>query len=316
MTNLRECHYIGVAIGFDAIAPDLIKFAGSVAVKLKKDLALIHVVEPWLGPTMTWSLGAPGTLLGASELFDQNAKELADSRLTELASLLPQTLKIKKVNVIGPVAEMINEEVTKLKIGLMIVGKKPGGALSGFSTALSLMGSAPCPVLVMGADQFNRPQVEKLLLADDLSSNSGKACEFAYEFAGGLAPSKMFHIHVSGITKDSLKTALELSANASHTPQIPLDSVDKVYHEVQSALLEKLRQRACQVGRDVEQNVSVRAGQVQDELGAAVAEFKPGVLVFGRHKRVHTKPFFIGRVPFKSMLAMNLPVLVVPEVES
>jgi nucleotide-binding universal stress UspA family protein len=321
MTSFRETQAIGVAVGFDPMAQELVRYSSELAKKLGKDLVLLHVVEPWLGPSMTWAMGAPGTLLGAAEAFDQTTRDLAVKRLEELASGAATGVTIKKVVATGPVTEVLAEEANRLNLGLMIAGartEKKGVGPSGFSTALSLMGAAHCPVLVVGSLGLKdlTGGLNKLFLSDDMSAQSEEACRFAYDLAKGIGSAKVYHSHISGITKDSLKTALELSQSASHTPQVSLDAVETVFAEVEGALGKKLKERAAKFSQGVEPVVVVRSGQVQEELALAVADAKPDVLIFGRHKRVHTKPFFLGRMPFKAMLAMTTPVLVVPQRES
>ena len=60
----------------------------------------------------------------------------------------------------------------------------------------------------------------------------------------------------------------------------------------------------------------IRSGNVLKELHTSIVEFNPDLIVFGRHHALKTRPYLMGRVPFRTMLLEKKAVLVVPPADA
>jgi hypothetical protein len=58
----------------------------------------------------------------------------------------------------------------------------------------------------------------------------------------------------------------------------------------------------------------VVAGSARSQLSWVSQEFEPDLLVFGRHAALHHKPFALGRMPYREMLRLQRPMIVVPNI--
>jgi nucleotide-binding universal stress UspA family protein len=314
--------YVTVAVAFDRHSLGLAQAAAELCQRLGKKLCLLHVVEPWAEMPHSKPLGDSDPLWNVTQAVEGNARDLAFGRLAELASLLPPGLKIETRVLQGKPEAAIASEAAAIGTCLLAVGASFDNVRflpRGLSTALSLLVAAPVPTVVMDPAATARLVGEKtrLLFADDLGAPSQMALEFAFGLAAGLGRSTLHHLHINGLTLASLEAGLSTAAAAAHTPVDGATSAAEVFDALMTNLRAKLDARAAPQREYLEAAGGAYApeiltGNVHEKLAEAAAAGDPHLLVFGRHHAYYTKPFSIGRVPFRSMLALKRPLVVVP----
>jgi hypothetical protein len=190
----------------------------------------------------------------------------------------------------------------------------------GGSTALSLLVSSPVPVLALAAAStpLLRSPAPRLLLADDLADQSETVVAFAFELATALEGVELHHVHVNPLTLEGLRGGLEIAAGAARAPLASGAAPESVHQALTTQLSEQLAARAA-IHREYLEAASgtyvphVIEGSVQAALADGVERIDPDVLLFGRHRAYHKRPFFLGRMPYRAMLAHGRPVIVAPD---
>jgi nucleotide-binding universal stress UspA family protein len=313
---------VAVAVAFDENAEGLVRLAGALARRLGKKLVLLHAVEPWI--ELPASLTDATPLLGLGAAAEREAHGVAEARLKELAGLVPHGVEVERVVVLGKARSALAQSATACNASLLIVGAHlealRHAVPRGLSTAMALMPAATVPLLVVDPAKLP-PLAEgdcKLLVADDLSAATAPAVRYALELAAAMGQCTVRHVYVNGIDRDQLQAALAAAAAASHSPLGDAVSPDEILNRVTMQLQAKLEERASAHVDYLEAargryEAEVVSGSVRNELLLEVLRYRPHLLVFGRHKTLHTGPMFLGRMPFRAMVAHGLPVLIVPE---
>ena len=306
-----------VAVGFDDQTEALLSTAVSLARRFHSELRLVHVVAPHEG------LGAFDytASLYVSPLTatwdDVEAKAEAGEKMQKLLASLPKDVSATGVVLSGPPTPCIAAEAITRRANLIVVACSPDGysALTqGFSTSIGLMHEAQLPVLSVSKYavlDFAKPGF-RILIADDLQEASHEAARKGYELATRLGhAAKVRHVHVHGILRALMSESLTpLQTTGKPTLE---DQFDRDYEQRMATLKahgDAWRLQAEQSGTKVVYDI--RTGNVQAEIAAAAADFKPDLYVFGRHRLLRARPFLIGRMPFRTMLAEKRAVLLVP----
>lgn len=307
---------VTAAVALDGRSQPLVGIAADLCRRTGKKLHLLHAVEPWGVPF----LGAPG-LAEAAEAVEGHAKAAAERHLAELAGGV-EGVAVTTTVVVGKPAERIGKEAESAGSCLLLIGadaRQRRFMPRGFSTALSLMVTAPVPVFCVDVAATPRLPDDALaiLLADDLSPQSEAAVSFAFDLASAFGDATLHHLHVNGMTLEGLRSGLEVAAATARTAVNPARTAADVFDALVRKMREELGARAASYRDYLEEaggayQAEVRTGQVRAELQAFVDANEPDVLVFGRHRSVHTRPFFLGRMPLEAMLAFARPVIVVP----
>jgi hypothetical protein len=278
-TFMDLLNYVTVAVKFDHHTPHLVAAAVALCQRTGKRLCLLHVTPE--GPE------------GAE------ARAAAVSRLQALASMAPPEISVSSRVACGHLPEQIGTEALAVGSCLLLVGvdfARVRALPRRQSTALALLSSSPVPVTALDG---RRPAAfagggRRILLADDLGLHSEAAVDFAFSLGAALGGTEVRHVHVAR------------NSEGSNRP------------EMEAALLAIMEDRATAGGRDYLEAAGgryqpeVRPGDVAAGLDAAAAAAEPEVIVFGRHHAYYTDPFSIGHLPFRSMLALERPIIVVP----
>ncbi len=320
---MDQNQYVVVAVAFDRHTMSLSHAAAELCRKTGKRLCLAHLVEPWAElPTSRAFGGDDDPLWNVTQAVEASSRDQAEDRFQEIIEALgPGTDPRIEIRNGKPAVELA-AIAADVGAALMLVGADYGNVKflpRGFSTAMSLMASATCPVCVMDG---NTPthflhDPARLLLADDLGPEAEAAVAFGYGLAAAMERSEVHHVHVNGLTFDSLKAGLNTAAATAHTPLDAVASSEEVYDALISRLKEKLEARA-QPHRDYldaaggQIVTEVLTGDVNEQIGSLTASVEPDLLIFGRHQAYHSGPFFLGRLPFRQMLAQKRPIVVVP----
>jgi nucleotide-binding universal stress UspA family protein len=320
---MEHREFITVAVAFDRHTVPLTRMAASICRATGKKLCLLHVVEPWADHPHSKPFGGEeDQFWNVTQAVETNARELALSRLGEVGLEVPPDIAVKKVVVGGKPVETICKEVEAIGTCMLLVGGHYGNMRfmpKGLSTALSLSVSCPVPLMVVDTaqEQSLRTSNLKFLLSDDLSDQSEGAVEFTFDLASALGRCEVHHVHINGLTFESLKAGLNTAAATSHTPLNSSASVDDVYGALMTSIDSRLAGRAAALRDYLDASggtyfSEVATGDVSEEISKVAEDTAADVIVFGRHHTWHKKPFFIGRVPFRSMLGQQKPVIIVP----
>lgn len=296
--------FISVAVDFDGHTAALVHVGEALCRRSGKKLCLLHAIDP-----------------GQHE-------SVALSRLAEVEALVGGGVQVLKQVVQGRPREVLASAAHGVGSCLLLLGlsyERARHVPSSFSTALSLVSDSPVPIMVLdGSTRQAELAMDKLhvLLADDLAEKTEATVAFAFDLAGSGTDTErrdmLTHLHVSGLTREVIGAALVAAAGASHGLVDP-DRVSADVHactvEAFRARLEKRAEPYLEYFEEAGGTYRVRLaeGAVEEEILQAVRELEPDVLLFARHHPYHTKPFHLGRVPYRAMLAAQKPVIVVPD---
>lgn len=217
-------------------------------------------------------------------------------------------------------ATSLMEESDAQGAWLTMVGARPGSHAftpASLSTTRALINQSERPVMVVNDEatlDLSGEEV-RILCADDLMDGGEAAIQFAAEFAQGLGESARLQVlHVNPMTEESLEASFQHAILATHSQVTPAIDSGEVFRAVSAMTQTVLEQRIKQVDLDEKQlQGCVVHGQVVPSLLEAVESFKPHVVIFGKHLRVHRRPFYFGHVPLTTAYRLNIPFVVVPK---
>lgn len=308
-----------VAVAFDDLQEVLVQTATSLARAFEMEVRLVNVLDVPVAPLFIDPTGYALAAYPIASAVDAMAQERR-ARLAKLAAGMGLEGRVRIDVIAGDTAGALGDYACLHRANLLLTGCSPRPALipQGLSTALTLMAHAPLPVLVVGREcVFDAEKgALRILLADDLQAGSEEAARRAFELAKKRA-GVVRHLHVHGDFREILRdTWRDLAAahprllDVHHEAEALLRQDSEVRLAALAARGAPYRAQAEAAGVTVE--TDCRLGKVLGELHDCVAEFRPDLLVFGRHRTVKGRPFVLGRAPFSAMLREHLPVLVVP----
>ncbi|MEZ4743788.1 MAG: universal stress protein [Bdellovibrionota bacterium] len=320
--------HIVAGIKFTPTTTDYIKSTISLARRSNMSLKFTHIVEPWNQGPMVYSNTSPTQRL--STLNEESRLKSAKKRLDEAIKPFLKEYDIETSVHIGQVAETLKSEALTSRASLLVCGIKPIAhkfVPKGFTTALELITSSSIPVLALPEEKIydfagDKKQEKKLtiLVCDDLSPSSHDALPTAAELAGALKKSELLHLHIHKESKENLiKWAEQV---ASYTPTLrdlqfdfPIKK-ETIVANTEKAITDSMSKRlevsqAILEMQKVDYNRKIAFGDIYEKLQEVIKETNPDLVVFGQHHLIHKRPFSIGRIPFYSMLNLELPILVV-----
>lgn len=310
------------AVGFDRQADTLVRTAVELARRFDLEIHLVNVTETMIYEPMIGDLPGYYTIPG---LVAEREQFLVDQRQQDLQRIkdqiegeVPVTVKA----VIGDTVRSLISEAEARRANFLLTACNPSEyrlLYRGFSTALGLMHEAPFPVLTVSDETplaLDKKGV-KMLVADDLRESTGEAVRKAYELAARLDSPVVRQVHVHGDFRELIRDYWH--DFKERTPGIRTDgkTLESLWNDEYQLRKDRLAKHGApfktlaeRAGAQVE--LDVRTGAVHEQLHAAVQEFGPDLLVFGRHRLLRAKPFLVGRMTAKAMLEERKPVLSVP----
>lgn len=308
-----------VALKFDEHASTLIQWGVALAQRTGMALELMHVTEHHPGYFAPYSIGALEDFVVA---FEGEILRSAQSKLRDLAEKHAGKLK-PKVHVISDYApQAIMEQGIRSNAGVILVGAATGShrfVPKGFSTALTLLSESSVPVLVIpfGTKTTLTNERNNIIFADDLSSRTEPVVSTGIAFASALGAADFYHVHVNPLTSDVLEASIASASASGHIQQAGL-SIKELQTQIAKVLEQKLNARAIRAQALLEASNGkyipiLKDGEAQSELDDLVGKLHPAIIIFGRHKTFHHRPFMIGHVPFHAMMEFNVPMMVIPE---
>jgi len=285
-------------------------------------LRLVQVAEYWAGRSWPREITLEGPLAEAITAVEDESLRTAQAHLRKLAESVPREVTVEINAIAGFPAEGVIADAVANKAAIIFTGASKGShrfVPKGLSTALTLMSDSPVPVIVLQegcVTDFSKRDFG-VLLADDLSDHSESAVMTGYDFAAALGGTSLQHLHVNGLTEESLKISLEAASAASHAGSMRGLTGKEIFAMAMNALDQKMKARAP--GRRLlleaaggKYRSEIVTGDVADELQVVASRSAVDMLIFGRHRSFRRKPFLIGQLPFYAMLTPSRPIMVVP----
>jgi nucleotide-binding universal stress UspA family protein len=313
-----------VAVNFDQTSDRVLQVAQEYCSRTGAQMHLVHVVE---NHNLTdWATIAAGELVlsDVMQYAQEQAVEKTEKKLFELSKSMKTPIKTSTKVLAGDIAsDLIEAEALASQSGLIITGANPGShrfVPRGMSCALSLMGNSKIPVMVVSTNQESTLSGDRLsmIIADDMREHSDHAVLAGCDLAFALNKTDIHHIHINGLTVDTLKAALDQATASSHAQATAGLNARDVYTAAIKQLESRLEERtknvriplevtACKYNREL-----VSGSSVTDTLQNYAEKKKADLAVFGRHKTFHKRPLIIGQMPYYAMLALRCPVVVIP----
>jgi nucleotide-binding universal stress UspA family protein len=311
-----------VAVGFDDQSEALMQSAVSFGRRFGYRLRLVNVIE---GPDFDpLSVDIPGyySIPPVVRLSEQRIQVERQDRMRALLEKIPPEIKAEGriLHGDGP-RVLIADAVASRSSAIMTACNLDSYRLipSGFSMALTLMHDAPLPVIVVSKEavlDFGKPGFS-VLLNDDLQESTREAARRAYELAAAVPGSRLRHLHVHGDFRELIRDTWMDIVERNPVLKASNETPDSVWLTEYNMRLEKMRKQGDPFAVAAEENGvvierDVRTGKVHEEVHAAVEEFSPDLIFYGRHRFWRARPFLIGRMPFRSMLEEKRAVCMVP----
>lgn len=267
-----------------------------------------------------WEANSYQLLYSLRKLKEDNAKQLLNKNLQPLA----QKMDFEKNIMAGDIATNLLADAQVNRASMIVCSAQHESykyLMKGFSTSLQLMSEANIPVLVLpnGIDEVFFKKGLTIIIADDLEKSSLSSVIYGSELAAAIGEAKIYHVYVTKEEND-LKDYVRKLREAMNLSQITFDpnlSEDAIIARYESSLKNKMQERKQSVSSVLkEANCSyeskILTGSVDEKLIELVHKINADLVVFGRHVAVHRKPFGIGQVPFRTMMSIKKPVMLVP----
>lgn len=325
-SRFNKVNKICVAVKFDDSSKHAVKVAEQVCLRTGAAMHLVHVCENVLTSqfgSMTTLMPLPIELLQATQ---ENMEQVAESNIRELAKTISSSIEVSKSvssGVLGKPADLIEAEALTTGCSMIIVGTAPVNhrfVPRGFSCALTLMSQSKLPIMAVNSKQKSdlKPDRLEMLISDDLKENSLPAIQNACRLAFDLKKTNIHHIHINGITVDSLEAVLNTAVATSHSQSGAAISAKEIYASVIAKLQKSLEGRTMEMNATSElsdcryKSSVVTEYSVSEGLERFAADLKPNLVAFGRHHRLHHGPFTFGQMPHYAMMNFDCPVVVFP----
>lgn len=313
MTTSHKKIVLATSLGDSSRA--LIRFGHSLAERLKCELHVLHVVEPWSHGELGGALG--GMVGGAviSPDIDKGYVEEAKAKLDKYVAGLGGNV-LAYVESGDPVSVMM--DASKDAYMVIVGSEKKRGVFRFLSNVSHIVASASSPVLVVphGAELIDWASCE-IQIADDLENDATEVCNFTFKLAESLKPQKIKHLHITGLTQENLAASLEMAMASSKFSGSGKPDVEELFESARKQMQDKMQShseesKALLEALDCRYEVKVISGIPSVVLEDLRTLEKATIEVFGRHQTVHKKPFSFGKVPLSSMISGKNCVLVVP----
>jgi nucleotide-binding universal stress UspA family protein len=312
-----DAEFVTVACGLDDNDKQLLEIGAYFAKELSKPIKLVHVVEPWMGNYVGMPVGIVPPLWATNrEVMDAQINDAEKTMKAYGEKLGGEKSTVYRIHS-GDPAKWILAESQDSAITVVGSGEFSEGVFKRFTTAFQVLSHAEKPVAIIPDNfELDQSQALKVLFADDLEDHSLNAADFVFRLCTKIDPVKLQHVHVTGMTKESLKAGIEMAQVAAHNSSA-IPKVDDLYNAAKDSLAKAMAERSSvsqaefAAGGNTYDQV-ILEGSPSDKLESFRRDFQPQIQVFGKHQALHKKTFSFGRVPFQSMIGGESLVIVVP----
>lgn len=304
----------------------LYSLASDLAEKANAKIHLVHAVVlqsdgSW-GSYLPGEFSTPELIKEAEEVATNHASDALDA----LCKKFPANIQTSFSVLLGdPTFVLLNEAKDK-NASLIMVGTgdlKANRLMKEFSTAISIAAQSTIPVMITGGSDENLFKKDSVsyLLADDLTDHSLSAVKELLPFTQIIKASNLHHVHVHGGLFDNVHDSIiEFMAKNwkalnpdDPSPEAMLLAEQKNRHDALNKRGEQLKESVTSKGGIYQSHFLL--GNPKNELHDFIKENDLDILVFGRHKLAHLKPFSVGKVPLRSVIEENKVILVLPPKE-
>lgn len=302
-----------LTVAFDDHLDGLLKSAENLCLASGASLRLLHVCDPW-----SKSFLSTVADVGAVELMDalkDEAARIAGRRLDYLRRTISKKVKIETNVVTGDIGKSVAADAEESSCGMILVGASKGGAagtLQGFSTAISVVMESAVPVMVLNDRSVFNPRNGRpvVLACDDFSEGALAALEVGCSLATVAEGSRVVHVHIESY--GDLHSHVKLRDTKTNKP-INVEQLEHLRRQAE----DKMTTRAGEWPMTLESmgasyDMELVSGSVPDEIERSANAIQADVVVFGQHRVFHRKSMHVGQVPYKAMLSLSRPVIVVP----
>ena len=325
--NERTKEKIAVGIACDHGGETLLQVSSALARRIEADLRLVHVMMP---PPSFKLYNVYAGLLEFGEYEAMTARVRKAERSSTKAFFdglrippeLQKSTSKAQIEAPKPATALITDALGA-DVSLIMVGTSADShkfAARGRSTALSLAGTSPLPIMVVrlaNSPDFARSGT-KILIFDDLMHDCDGAVETGLKLACSLGHAEVTHVHVvearlaalaGSESQDAMEAAknIEERAEAENWPPF----CQRVHDQLRARaapFAERLRAREC--------NYITRclSGDIGDKVFDSVESMRPDVAVFGRARSILHRPLGLGHIPYADIFAACPAVVVAPSV--
>ena len=311
-----------IVIGLSGRESDkkLLKIAVDLCEKLSKKLHLVHCYEP--------NEATYASLLGDKDLtkvFEGSDAAYEKSKKDYLKGIADNLQITASYSVVaGAKAPSLVSEAQISDGFLILVGarsKEQQDKNNHSSLAVSLFNCSNIPVMVINEKISDKWQIDSFLrvvCADDLDEERNKAAPFAAQLVhlydnNQKNQSELNLIHVNPLSKSLLESSIDLALTKAHVQPTASINPEKIYQNFLSSMKENLDKR---IPKDLQEKISFQSqvidGHCERELASIIQNQFASIAVFGKHRAVHRKPFYFGKLPFATAFELDTPFIIVP----
>ncbi len=225
---------------------------------------------------------------------------------------------------LGDPGESLLSDADAFESRFMVLGFTPGSHEKWglqFSTLFKILSHADLPVFIIPQNYDAAAWAEKkslqFLVADDLNENESQLINTTFRLAASLEKTNILHLHVNPLSLAHLESTISAGLDPSALMGSQPVNTGELYSLMQNNLERQMHSRVIPYVHWAEQagvtyqNV-VEVGEPREEIALKIAEVKPDLVICGKHRFIHSHPFYIGQVPFQAMIKSSTPILFVP----
>lgn len=315
----RSDDTIVAAIGLDRYTHSIVNTAASLCERGDFRLRIVHVCHHL--STHTELYPSEGEC-GENMQLQKQAELTAKKQVENIKSKLPAHISVETRIMTGCPSEWIQADAIAHDAFMIMVGVGRSAQRfipTGWSTALSLMAHSKVPVMVLDDRHpldFSKGKL-RIGVADDLSEHSSTIVKFGRTLCERLKHCHMFHMHVTGLTPETLNLSLQSALASAHQSAGLALPVENIYQLTLEQLKNKMQERAGTAqdqfeARDCLYDVEIESGEPVSEIHAMMERCELDLAIFGRHHRLRKNPILMGRIPHRFMVSEQRPVMILP----
>lgn len=310
---------LGVKLG--NIPENLIETAVYLTRQSNATLRVVHFCEPWASASWISAYPEGGASIDMARYAEMRYLEETQTSMQGFANTLPRDIRMESQVVFGNPIDGLIDEAQEHNASLIICGAKPNDSkffLSGFSTAVGLMAASSRPVLVIPeAAQFKEKDTYTILICDDFSPAGEAVIRAATRFGNALKNARYVHLNVANVEEEELENMAEYVTEAMFTGIVRHDPRYSPRFALKDAIKHAtvmLKERFMAQGEAPNAAYEARCvgGPVIRAIINQEEDCDVDFTVLGHHETLHPKPLHFGKVPFRSMVGLQRPVLLVP----
>lgn len=310
---------LGVKLG--NIPDNLIDLAVYLTRQTYATLRVVHFCEPWASSSWISAYPEGGASIDMARYAEMKYLEETQTSMNLFVHTLPHDIRIQSQVIFGNPIDGLLEEAERHHASLIFCGAKQNDSrllFSGFSTAVGLMAAAERPVLVVpDGTTWKEKDVYTILICDDLSAEGETVIRAATRFGNTLKKARYVHLHVCNINDEEMENMADYVAEAMFTGIVRHDPHYSPRFALKDAMKHTnaiLRERFMTQSEapDAEYYARCSGTPVIGAILGQEEEWDVDFTILGHHQALHPKPLHFGKVPFRSMVGLRRPVLLVP----